>query len=232
MLNNVKTKKPLTITKKLSMNSSKQLYKKRCAEQFRPPFKTKIYWIIIFLLGLSCNQNKEDRDAYVAFYNYSTHGDASVCYVEIILPIEEKNTHSSFNDSDYFNQSLFVKGAEIIIKSDTVPLFYLPRYMKGYFRSLSKMKELNDTAYSSYILRLKSPYNIGGSLFQADSIFKDLSVEAKCIRYLTSSGVYKSIEFARLNFKKYYFLDGKEVFSNSEDFFRNMRVELPPIIGD
>jgi hypothetical protein len=177
--------------------------------------------LVILIFG--CKD--EPNQGYAVFYNYSEHGNSSVGYVEVVFPVPFKATHSKHNDYDYFEKS-YVKGAEMIAHGDTIDLKYAPLNLRHHYFFLTKNKNA-DSDYTSYILQLDEPYK-WGSLFQADSLFSQLLNEVEEVRFLDTSGKYRSLR--DIEFKSIYFLDGKEVQKGSNEFYKKMKIERPPLL--
>lgn len=175
------------------------------------------------MVSINSCKNEPD-DAYAVFYNYSDHGNSTVSYVEVVLPVPFEETHSVHNDSDY-SEVHYVKGAEIITNDDTIALKYAPFNLKGQFVSLTKKKNLSN--FSSYILQFDEPYK-WGSLFQADSLLSPVFKNVQEVRFIDKNGMYKSLH--DITFAPVYFFNGKQVSKGSKEFYKKMNIERPPSI--
>jgi hypothetical protein len=181
---------------------------------------------LIFLLLMTINGCKQiPKEGFAAFYNFHEHGDVSTCYVEIILPIPFRKTHSEYNDYDY-SETRYVKGAELVTVNDTLSIKYSPLGLTNHYFSLTE--NMDDTSnYTTYVLPLEEPYK-WGSLYQADSIVSPLLKGLTEIRYLDASGKYKSM--GTVKFKYAYFFDGQPVSKTSNEFYKKMSIERPPVL--
>lgn len=178
---------------------------------------------LLFLL-LFINSCKDSTKAtYVVFQNYGTHGDASIGYAKLILPIPFEKTHSKYNDFDY-SVKKYVKGAELITASDTINLMYSPLNLRTRFYSLIRT-ENSASFYTPYILLFNEPFK-WSSLYQMDSLFQVLYNDLQEIRYLDTNNNFHSIK--NLKFEFLYYFDGKQVKKNSSEFKQKMKIELPP----
>jgi hypothetical protein len=185
--------------------------------------KASSYILTVVLLAESC-KSPVDKKSYIAIYNYKTHGDASIGYAEIIIPVSSVKTHSAYNDSDYSIEK-YIKGAELLTSQDTFPLMYVPLKLRNQFFNLSQENKKSGE-YSSYIYLFDEPYK-WSSLYKMDSIMKPIIKNISEIRYLDTKGKYHVVKGLVFD-QPYFFFDGKAVSDKSDKFFQEMYIERPP----
>src|SRR5262245_35276390 len=86
-------------------------------------------WGLVLLNLALIGCHKQEAKGYIAVYNYSHRNDASVGYVEVVLPIPASQTHAVYNDSDTWDVDEYVNAGRLLSPTDTIPIMYMPNYL-------------------------------------------------------------------------------------------------------